>query len=102
MFKIPVLSNSSGFTLHDEPLSDPESGWETISDSDSSTKLNLTDLPGWEYSPSVDNTQDYTDEERLDLALKSYYLKLDAYETGKVGDLPGHLVFFLSETGISQ
>lgn len=88
MFKIPDLPDSSSFTLHDEPLSDPESDWETISDSNSSTKLNLTDFPGQEYSPEVDNTRDYTDEERLELALKSYYLKLDAYETGKVGLIP--------------
>lgn len=77
MFKIPDLPDSSSFTLYDDSLSDPESGWETISGSDSSTKLNLTD-----------NTRDYTDKERLDLALKSYYLKLDAYETGKVGFPP--------------
>lgn len=89
MFKIPVLPDSSGFTLQDELLSntDPsESNWETTSDSDSSTKFSLTELPGWEYSPEVDNTRDYTDDERLDLALKSYYLKLEGYETGKVGD----------------
>lgn len=88
MFKIP---DSSGFTLHDEPLSDPdpsESGWETISDSGSSERFDITDLPGWEYSPEVDNTRDYADDERLDLALKSYYLKLEAYETGKVGNPP--------------
>lgn len=105
MFKIPDLPDSSSFTLYNDPLSDPESGWETISDSDSSTKLNLTDLPGWEYSPEVDNTRDYTNKERLDLALKSYYLKLDAYETGKVGFSPPlslRLLVFLGDMGISQ
>lgn len=89
MFKIPALHDSPGLTLHNDPPSDldpSESGWETISNSNSSTKLDLTDMPGWEYSPEVDNTRDYTDDERLDLALKSYYLKLEAYETGKVGD----------------
>lgn len=89
MFKVSTLPDSPGLTLHDDPPSDldpSESGWETISNSDSSTKFDLTDLPGWEYSPEVDNTRDYTDDERLDLALKSYYLKLEAYESGKVGD----------------
>lgn len=89
MFKISALPDSPGLTLHGDPPSDldpSESGWETISNSDSSTKFDLADLPGWEYSPEVDNTRDYTDDERLDLALKSYYLKLEAYESGKVGD----------------
>lgn len=105
MSKIPVLPDSLGLTLHDEPLSDPGrsgSGWEAISDPGSSAKSSLA---GREYIPEVDNTRDYTDEERLYLALKSYYLKLDAYEIGRVSDplfpLP-FPAFSLGETRVSN
>lgn len=92
---IPMAAtpNSDHFGFCDEPLSD-SSGWETVSFTEttgreSSSSLSQLSSPEFrfssserEFSPAVNNRHNYMDEERLQLALTSYFAKLESYEKG--------------------
>ncbi|KAL0633516.1 hypothetical protein Q9L58_007548 [Maublancomyces gigas] len=85
------MSDPDHFSLCDEPLSDSDGSWETISSratgvggSQSSSPLSSPEFrfssSERELSPAVNNRRNYTAEERLSLALASYFAKLEKYE----------------------
>lgn len=86
-----MMSDKDHFSLRDEPLSESDTGWETVSStvtgiegSQSSSPLSSPEFrfssSERELSPAVNNQRNYMAEERLSLALASYFAKLEKYE----------------------
>lgn len=60
-----------------------------MSDSDSEVEAGVVfPTPDRELSPEIDHTRNYTNDERLHLALASYYGKMETYNARNEGKKP--------------
>lgn len=88
---MPTLLFNEPMSFYDETEPEADNNtedWETTSvascHSDSVVSSVYFPTPERSFSPTIDNTKDYTRDERLDLALASYFAKLEDYEnTGR-------------------